>query len=120
MGLDQFAYVTKTEPPASVDFEENINFKEFIEIYYWRKDYYLQYWMCDLYIKKGGVNDFNCNMLLLTLEDIDELKKYIESDDYKKLPDYSKSEQDDNIKFCKKAKEILEEGDKYIIYYSWW
>jgi len=71
MGLDQFAYRVSDSG-------------ERVEIACWRKHNRLQGWMESLYIKKGGIEEFNCVDVDLGWEDIVQLQEDI---DNRSLPD---------------------------------
>ncbi len=112
MGLDQRAFIREDE-----------NFFD------WRKHNRLQGWMEELWFKKGGEGTFNLENVELELEDIKNLEQAIID---KKLPvtegfffgndsyvEYEKWHLEDDLKFIKKAKEILANGQR-IFYSSWW
>ena len=138
MGLDMNAYRMKFTPTKEVDFSEEIFGRDDIgeldyenpivvakEIAYWRKHPNLHGWMEQLYRKKGG-NDpsFNGDTVLLTEEDIDNLKIAVLT---RSLPStsgffFGESKQEINfadLEFIEKAKQAIKEG--YTIYYdsSW-
>lgn len=127
MGLDQFAYKTKVKPSKNVDFAEEVYDDETSEeIHYWRKHPNIHGFMEKLYREKGGTDEFNCRPMLLTQEDIDNLANVILDG---KLPNTSgfffgqsngdRSQEKDDLEFCKKASEAITEG--YTVYYdSWW
>lgn len=74
MGLDASVFRLSKRAaisPVKIDYE----FKQ-EEVYYWRKFWALQYWMRNLYKKKGGTEkDFNNDYVQLTEEDLDRLKE---------------------------------------------
>lgn len=127
MGLDQFAFKTKAKLTSQVDFRAQLKDDESEEIHYWRKHPNLHGWMEELYREKGGTGEqFNCDPVELTQEDIDRLASDILSGD---LPSTSgfffgqssndEEEENDDLEFCKKASEAIREG--YKVYYdSWW
>ena len=126
MGLDQYAFRVK----------EN---GERTEIAYWRKHNRLQGWMENLYIKKGGLEDFNCVDVEVGWEDIIQLQEditnrslphtqgfFFGNDSYGIDPDVIQL--DDNgmyedlqndLDFINVAKVALDCNDK-IVYSSWW
>ncbi len=116
MGLDQYAYkILNYTPASSVDFEKEFFEKEYVDLFYWRKHYKLQDWMYELYIQKGGLGEFNCNTLLLTIDDIKNLELWTlegnnESNDYEKK---------NVLEFCRLATNAIIEGYS-IVYDSWW
>lgn len=125
MGLDQYAFKVKKghiEKPVNFSLPEGV---EPEEISYWRKHPNLQGWMKKLWAKKGGEGEFNCVPVLLTEEDLDQLKKAVKKE---KLPDttgfFFGNDSDDyyyrtDLRFIENAKKALKEG--YDVYYdSWW
>ena len=138
MGLDMNAYKTKAKFTKDTDFNDEIfgktgdgeiDFEGLIvdteEIAYWRKHPDLHGWMEQLYRKKGGTEtSFNGDTVLLTEEDIDNLKISVLT---RSLPStsgffFGDSKQEINfadLEFIEKAKQAIKEG--YTIYYdsSW-
>ena len=138
MGLDMNAYKTKAKFTKDTDFNDEIfgktgdgeiDFEGLIvdieEIAYWRKHPDLHGWMEQLYRKKGGAEtSFNGDTVLLTEEDIDNLKIAVLT---RSLPStsgffFGDSKQEINfadLEFIEKAKQAIKEG--YTIYYdsSW-
>ena len=138
MGLDMNAYKTKAKFTKDTDFNDeiygkgangDIDFEGLIvdieEIAYWRKHPDLHGWMEQLYRKKGGTEkSFNGDTVLLTEEDIDNLKIAVLT---RTLPStsgffFGASKQEINfadLEFIEKAKEAIKEG--YTLYYdsSW-
>ena len=96
------------------------------DFWYWRKFNALHGWMNDLYNKKGGVDDFNCATVRLTLEDLEALQ---EAADGNKLEprlgffwggDTIYPEDLDNLKdFIAAAKAEIASGQA-VFYDSWW
>jgi hypothetical protein len=113
MGLDAFVYKTKTKPDSEVDFDRS-SFCD--EVMYWRQYHKLHYWMQELYSKKGGKNpNFNGDTLLLTHEDVVQLRndienKFLSEDDYSQWQD---------LDFVEAVIGLLA-NDYYIFYYSSW
>ena len=118
MGLDQYAF-TGTEEKRE-------------DVFYWRKHNRLQGWMEELYRRKGGMEEFNCVDVELTLEDIDQLEAtilnktlpetqgfFFGNDSYKDYEDDEYGYKKDDITFIEKAKKILNNGNK-LYYSSWW
>jgi hypothetical protein len=126
MGLDQYTYKTKVKPSKSVDFQDEV-YKDEVEceqIHSWRKHPNIHGFMEELYREKGGESEFNCRPVELTQEDIDRLAQSILDGE---LPEtsgffFGKSyghEENDDLKFCKRASEAIKEG--YTVFYdSWW
>lgn len=129
MGLDMYAFkIPANIVEAEVDFKivgDDIPGHE--EIHYWRKHPNLHGWMEQLYRKKGGTSeDFNCDNVVLTLGDLDNLEQDILSG---KLPStsgffFGQSSDDEeavneDLTFVKEAKSAIAEGN--VVYYtSWW
>jgi len=139
MGLDQYAYaVKKGKIEGEVDFrfkeyddeynlvKVNVEDEDFEEIAYWRKHHDLQGWMRNLYNERGGEsNEFNCNKLLLTLEDLSKLENDVRKG---KLPPTTgcffgtgntDGYVDTDLEFIAKARKYISEGYD-IVYDSWW
>ena len=127
MGLDMFAYKMKFKPSKEVDFQEEIQEVEKEELHCWRKHPNLHGWMENLYRKKGGKGeDFNCDPVVLTEEDLHPLAACIIDSE---LPhtegpffgeSYENEEQRENdIDFVKEALKAIGEGDT-VFYDSWW
>lgn len=111
MGLDQYAQISKGE--------------EQIEIAYWRKHPNLQGWMENLWHSKGGVGEFNCVEVELTIEDLDDLQNAIQGGSlpethgffFGSMKDEEYKEQD--LQFVKNAARAIDDGYK-VSYSSWW
>jgi len=143
MGLDQYAYVAAKEKQRDAFYEQDLQFdantRDWIvpeggiekprELAYWRKHPNLQGWMSALYHSRHGKNaeDFNCEELELTWEDIDRLEKDILNGSVSTLgtsgfffgdpsDDYYR-EQD--LEFVKKAKAELFCGLRVFYNSSW-
>jgi hypothetical protein len=135
MGLDMFAYRVHFNSFTStkeVDFEDEVYSAQdengntlCKEIQYWRKHPNLHGWMENLYYKKGGTKDsFNCVTVELTLEDLNCLEGDIKSGTLPETKGFFFGESNDeqrltDLKFVKKAKEAIFEGDR-VFYDSWW
>ena len=126
MGLDQYAYAVN--PNQTIEEKESGKGQE--EIAYWRKHNRLQGWMEKLYREKGGKEVFNCEDVVLTLEDLDNLEKVIQDrdlpetsgfffghDSYSEYKEWGLKEADE--RFIKDAREAIKAG-KMIVYSSWW
>ena len=142
MGLDMYVQRTKFKPSKEVDFQEEIypnkdeggypDFESPVcpleEVFYWRKHPDLHGWMRRLYEKKGGQDPhFNGNPVVLTLQDLTDLKGEIMADT---LPDttgffFGNSKKSDiyqkvkDLEFIEEAKAAILEG--YTVFYdsSW-
>jgi hypothetical protein len=138
MGLDQYAYIAgragqraawhekaKWDPKRQEFVNDEVS--EPREICYWRKHPNLQGWMKNLYLSKGGTDEFNGDEVELTWDDIDKLEKDIKrghvaelettgfffgdpSDDFYKEHD---------LEFCANAKAELFLGLKVFYNSSW-
>lgn len=77
MGLDMYAYKTKQEIETEVDF--TVDDEQAEDLHYWRKHANLHGWMEQLYMDKGGKEEFNCVPVLLTLNDLEQLEQDLKS-----------------------------------------
>jgi hypothetical protein len=121
MGLDMYAFATRTAPATPVDFSAD----ESQELAYWRKHPNLHGWMEHLYRAKGGTaEDFNCVNLQLDAADLDALEHAVRS---KTLPptvgfffgQTDGSEYGEDLAFIARAREALARGEA-VYYTSWW
>ena len=118
MGLDQFARSRK----AGTDKED----ESVIDLAYWRKHNRLQGWMEQLWISKGGVGEFNCEEVPITLEDLDELEIAINNMDLPETEgfffgddsyeDYEEYLKESDLKFIDNARKEINNGNE--VYYS--
>ena len=127
MGLDMYANKVKFQPDSEIDFsipEDSESTNE--QIFYWRKHANLHGWMEQLYGDKGGIEEFNCVKLQLTLEDLNSLERDLNSVQLPQTSGFffgrsqgSLEEINNDLSFVKEAKTAISEG--YIVYYnSWW
>jgi len=124
MGLDQYAFAIDKED--AID-EFSFTRKEEVKSFqYWRKNNALHKWMADLYISKGGTEEFNCVPVILTVDDLLELQKCIIED--KLTPasgffwgtlDYTEEDKKDDLEFVANALLYISQG-KVVYYNSWW
>jgi hypothetical protein len=139
MGLDQYAYkVKKGHITSTVDFtftsfndssgewEQIIPESDYAEIAYWRKHHDLQGWMKKLYNEKGGSDSqFNCNKLLLTIEDLADLEYEVENNSLPSTTgfffghDNTEYYENETLSFIENARNAINEGYD-IVYDSWW
>lgn len=125
MGLDMYANSVKKGTKLEGDFGFSLEGTDGVEIKYWRKFNNLHGWMEELYKSKGGVEEFNCINLKLTLEDLVRLKP--EAPDLKPTMGFFFGSQnamepediDDVIAFCNKAIKEIKEGNT-IVYSAWY
>lgn len=132
MGLDMYSYAVKESILSESDRNREVDVKlgedtEKTEVHYWRKHHDLHGWMQNLYFSKGGEDEnFNCNNVRLTLEDLDALEKDIRAFS---LPNttgffFGNNPPDeesivDDIEFIEKARNYINDG--YAVFYdSWW
>lgn len=132
MGLDMYAFKCNKKyvlSPLEVDKKsmENDNYK-MEPVFNWWKNRHLHNWMQDLYYSKGGKNEFNCDIVELSLDDINSLECDIESGRIAELAepgfffgdaDYNDNMKEKDLEFVTKARELIHEG-MAIFYYSWW
>lgn len=140
MGLDSYAYAAKTAKPNPQD-EHSIVFGfitpeddyeyfdgiEPVELHYWRKFNALHNWMHQLYLKRGGTEEFNCRKIPLGLDDLEALKKACDSKSLTPVSGFffgsqepvSDAEYDELRLFIKNAAMYINDG--YVVCYdSWW
>ena len=122
MGLDQYAKARKGEP---VEKDGNLEYPDQRELAYWRKHPNLEGWMSNLYSEKGGTDEFNCQEVELTLEDLDELEKAISSKDLPETggfffgDDSYEYYKENDLEFIRDARNAIKDGYT-VIYTSWW
>jgi hypothetical protein len=119
MGLDSYLkYIDSIHAIDDLTFHEDA---EMVEFKYWRKHHPLHDWMKRLFIKKGGdysANQFNCEYVRVTLEDLEFLKNDMDwidemGDDY----DHGYSDHE----FINEAISFLKMSpDKVFYFYSWY
>lgn len=120
MGMDQYVYKVKGEPYRNW---KGLCYPEETRIQDWCDRYDIQNWMTQLFHKKGGQGEFNCDKVWLEEEDLLWLLDAIVGD---KLPstwwqekEYYEEEKDDDSRFIDEALTALAEGYK-LYYTSWW
>lgn len=98
------------------------------DFYYWRKFNALHAWMGELYTSKGGTDpDFNCNTVVVTLDDLDQLLADAGADKLKPTAGFfwgnadeiEPEDMESVAEFVALAKEAIASG-KTVIYDSWW
>ena len=124
MGLDQYAKKVKSEYNLETLTETIVK----TEIGYWRKHNALEGYMSDLYrTKTGDEGVFNCKILTLDSDDLDDLEKAVinndlpETDgfffgDCTKKDEYYKQK---DLEFIATARKCIAKGYE-IEYISWW
>ena len=138
MGLDQYASARKGEPttieePYTVTLEdgtteEHVEYSnEWADSYDlcdWRKHPNLQGFMENLYIEKGGEDEFNCVEVELDLADIDALEASVKGEELPETGgfffggDSSEYYKEQDLEFCNDARKALADG--YTVIYSSW
>ena len=122
MGLDMYAYTT-AEEVSEVDFFVESR----TEIAYWRKFNALHGWMQDLYYAKGGKSDdFNCDNVQLTADDLDALEDFLKNGLLRPVDGFFFGSQtveayqiESAAEFIGKARAAIAEG-LTVYYTSWW
>jgi hypothetical protein len=126
MGLDMYAMSTTPETIGDqlIDIVPLNGTGEVYEIAYWRKFNALHGWMEDLYVRRGGVEEFNCVQIRLLPEDIDRLES--EMNTLRPRNGFFFGSQDiypediETLKsFIAKAREEFADG-RVVMYDSWW
>lgn len=123
MGLDQYAYsVDPSLVEGVVDFIVPDGIVK--EIAYWRKHPDLQGWMQELYLAKGGQQEFNCVNVRLDSEDLDALEEAVRDGELPRTVGFffgesTPDDRDDDLIFIRDARQELAEG-KAVYYTSWW
>ena len=139
MGLDMYAYLVKkrNENAKGVYNTDREAFTKdwYIvndDYHYWRKNRHLHNWMKNKYLESGGPDeDFNCSYLVLTAEDIVDLRDDIKKGIVEQMDsqgfffgqgNYAEYYKEEDLKFCEDAIAELKElgGDFAVIYTSWW
>lgn len=124
MGLDQYAYFVKRgEIIDDFSFEED---GETQEAFYWRKNRHLHGWMEELFRKKGGEGEFNCQPVRLKKKDLNELKKVIKKRSFNDAHGYfwgdrkyDDAQAENDLEFVQEAKHWIDKGGA-VYYSSWW
>ncbi len=121
MGLDMYAIARRRKPRKPVDF----NMTGGHIMHYWRKHPNLHGWMEQLYRDKGGQADqFNCEPVLLTSEDLDQLEAAVKGSTLPETEGFffgatDGTEIDDDLAFIAKARKAIADG-LVVFYYAWW
>ena len=126
MGLDMYAFSTTPETIGDqlIDITPLNGTGEVQEIAYWRKFNALHGWMHELYLRRGGKEEFNCVKIRILPEDIDRLEK--EVDQLKPCSGFFFGPQEvypEDIEevhiFIEKARKEFADG-RVVMYDSWW
>lgn len=89
----------------------------------WRKHYPLHRWMENLYVERGGSEEFNQTDILLTKDNLEDLRVAVLKDAFKTREDvsidYLNFQKTQDLKFIEDALAEIERG-KVVFYTSWW
>ena len=124
MGLDMYSKRVKIEgaiDDLSFDSTQVVD----DDFFYWRKNRHLHNWMSNLYLDKGGNEEFNCIPVRVLDEDLTQLAKDIalknmdgSSGFFFGDGDYDEDRIEEDLSYVKLAKQAIAEGDA--IYYMAW
>lgn len=119
MGLDAWAFSLPRDVEAEVDFYLDEN-EEPTEIWYWRKNWSLHQYLGELYFDKGGQGDFNCDRLVLSEDDLDNLEYAIlnEFEYEEECPEDVEVERERDLNFVQAARKEIAKG--HTVYYDSW
>ena len=127
MGLDMNVYIVPSTAKISAVEVDKKQYNSFKHLWYWRKHHDLHGWMEQLYHSKGGMNEFNCEYVELTAEDLDRLEQDVKQF---KLPRTTgfffghNPPNDDSVaedlEFIAAAREVLLTTNNHVYYASWW
>ena len=124
MGLDQYAKKVKREYNSETRTETIVK----TEIAYWRKHNALEGYMSDLYrTKTGDEGEFNCKVLTLDSDDLDDLELVVLKGELPETEgfffgDCSKHDEECkqvDLEFIAEARKSLDQGYE-VEYTSWW
>lgn len=133
MGLDQYAYRVKQQNVISdLSFKQGRllsdgvtdEFGNDLGFDYWCKFFPLNRWAYKIYTRKGGKDEFNCDVIKLENGDLDELYILAQTDEFYQNGYYRDAKKERELeyvhlmKFIDDAKTAISEGDA--IYYSNW
>lgn len=89
----------------------------------WRKHYPLHTWMENLYVERGGSEEFNQIDILVTKDNLEDLRVAVLEDAFKTEEDvrldYFRFQKTQDLKFIEDALAEIERG-KILFYTSWW
>ncbi len=123
MGLDQYAKKVKREYNHETLTETIVK----TEIGYWRKHNALEGWMANLWRSRGMDGEFNCQVVKLTKENLDNLENDVKKGALPQTEGFffgNDTSQDEEYKkmdleFIAKARKCLANGFD-VEYTSWW
>lgn len=122
MGLDQYAYAVTGR---FVDDDGNTDWEDKTEIGYWRKHPNLQGYMENIWRERGGEGDFNCAVVELSGDDLEDLELAIKGGAMPETEGFffggnaNEHYFDHDLEFIDTAKNQIHNGYE-IIYTSWW
>lgn len=96
-----------------------------MELAYWRKHPNLQGWMEELWRNRGNDGEFNCVDVELSLEDLDELERDLDSDALPETEGFFFGQNSDHYyveqdrEFIVAARNAIRDGYT-VTYTSWW
>lgn len=127
MGLDMYAFTVPADAAGNtqVDFKPDEGTAQ--KLAYWRKFNHLHGWMERLYREKGGASqEFNCDTVRLTTEDLDRLYADASGGRLEATagfffggPELHPENMESLILFIRNAKREIADG-KAVFYDSWW
>ena len=126
MGLDQYAFYARKEDAGNKEaIGKALNKNKFM---YWYKEFCIDAWMKELYRKKGGEDELNCDPVQVEESDLYDLEEALSREDFYDNERFFFDNPDDDEKayikeeaekFISKARSYIEAG--YDVYYSnWW
>ena len=124
MGLDMFSKRVKIEGVIDdLAFDSTQVIDE--DFFYWRKNRHLHNWMTNLYLDKGGKEEFNLTPVRLVDEDLVRLAHDVILNDLDGSAgfffgngDYDPDRKEEDLDFVKAARKVIAEGDA--VYYLAW
>ena len=122
MGLDQYAYAVTGR---YIDEDGNVNWEDKTEIGYWRKHPSLQGYMERLWRDRGNEGDFNCVVVELSDEDLQDLEVAVKDGAMPETQGFffgTNADEhyfDHDLEFIDTARNQIHNGYE-IIYTSWW
>ncbi len=131
MGLDMYAYTVNKDAVAddAIDIDLNTLKKsaDFNRSFaYWRKLNALHGWMEALYRRRGGKQEFNCVVIRVMPQDLDQLERDLATGEVKPVEgfffgaqEFTAGDREDVEDFIASAREAIA-GGKAVLYDSWW
>jgi hypothetical protein len=132
MGLDMYAFASKMDEEElhvhyQIPWEEREEMEDpKEEIAYWRKCRQIHNFMEDIYRSRGGQETFNCEIVKLTPEDLDDLEIKLKTGGLRDdggffFGDWDLEPEmiDYTHEFIQEARKRIAQGE-YVYYDSWW